>query len=132
MWQLKTVENTDGKHPVDTIFYSFQYQRIFSVTILNADHIKSWNSGDPTVVIYGYTHFTADNQLTLDINKPEDVYQAESPENNYRKDDYWKFIPWATPDRTKSSATLTIKKQTSKELVLKQEDTNSTYSFIKF
>ena len=130
MWQLKTVENTEGKHPVDTIFYSFQHQRLFSVTVLNADYTRLWSPNDPTVVFSGYTHFSADNQLTLDLNNPGVLYESNTID--HKKGDDWKFIPWATPNREKSSATLKIEKHTSKQLILRHDDTNTTYSFIRF
>ena len=134
MWQLKTFENVEGKQSVDTIFYSFQYQQLFSVTILNADNIKNWSPNDPTVVFYGYTLFSKENQLTLDLNKPGNLYEADNRDKgeNYRKVDYWQFIPWATPDKLKSSSDFTIQTHTSKRLVLKHNDTGDTYSFIKF
>ena len=130
MWQLKTLETKEGKQTIDTIFYSFQYQRLFSVTILNADNIKTWSPNDPTVIFYGYTHFSGENQLTLELNVPENLYPVDRV--NFKHEDYWQFIPWATPDKVKSSSDLTIQKHSSKSLVLKHNDTGDIYSFIKF
>ena len=127
MWQLKTFEDAEGKQLIDTIFYSFQYQRSFSVTILNADYTIDWHLNDPTAVIYGFTDFSAENQMTLDIHTPWNLYAI-----SWHEEDWWKFIPWATPDKEKSFATLTICKHTSKQLILRHEDTGTTYSFTKF
>ncbi|MCC8146881.1 MAG: lipocalin-like domain-containing protein [Bacteroidales bacterium] len=74
MWQLKTVENEAGEvQVVDTIYYSFQRQAIFSYTLLNEV------SGKPasTIVLYGYVSFPDGNNLTLVMDKQYDTYNFD-------------------------------------------------------
>ncbi|MDR0543222.1 MAG: lipocalin-like domain-containing protein [Dysgonamonadaceae bacterium] len=114
MWQLKTVEDAGGKHPVDTIFYSFQYQRIFSQTVLNA---KPYNPDNPNAYIYGFTDFSVKDKVTLSLN-----HGAEG--------DYWYQLLIWNVETEGETATFDIVRYNSKELILRRN--GSTYNFIKF
>jgi hypothetical protein len=112
MWQLKTIEAADGSsHPVDTIFYSFQYQRIFSQTVLNAN---PHNPNNPTVCIYGYTDFSVKDKLTLSLNHGDDVSN---------------LLIWDV-EQGEKTVTIDIVRHNSKKLILRRN--GSTYNFIKF
>jgi hypothetical protein len=66
MWQLKTIQDENANvQVVDTIYYSFQRQAIFSYTILNGDISKPYS----TVVIHGYVDFPDQDKLHIQIDK---------------------------------------------------------------
>jgi hypothetical protein len=108
MWQLKTITDSNNQiSSVDTIYYSFQRQAIFSYTIINN------NSDAPqTTIIYGYIDFPDDDKLHILLDK--------SYQNKYDKLLLWKGIETAYD----------IVKLNSKDMILKQDD--KTYHFIKF
>lgn len=66
MWQLKTIEGVDNSiRPVDTIYYSFQRQRIFSYTILKTNeigHEEAW-------VAYGYVDYPDSERMRIVMDK---------------------------------------------------------------
>jgi hypothetical protein len=67
MWQLKTIEDA-GNHtvqPVDTIFYAFQRQSIFSYTILYEDD----NNPATALQIYGFIDFPDNDHLHIQLDK---------------------------------------------------------------
>jgi hypothetical protein len=66
MWQLKTIE--DSLHhiqPVDTIFYAFQRQSIFSYTLL----YEHENQPATCQIIYGYIDFPDPNRLHIQLDE---------------------------------------------------------------
>ncbi|MDR0799490.1 MAG: lipocalin-like domain-containing protein [Dysgonamonadaceae bacterium] len=64
MWQLKTIEDEQGSHAVDTIFYSFQRQAIFSYTVLYPP--ERWPMEKE--ILYGYIDFPASDQLHIQLD----------------------------------------------------------------
>ncbi|MDR1122102.1 MAG: hypothetical protein LBM08_14480 [Dysgonamonadaceae bacterium] len=59
-WQLKTIEENGIVSPVDTIFYSFMRERVFSCTLLlNPDESYIW---------YGYIDALSDQQMQLSLD----------------------------------------------------------------
>ncbi|MDL2223377.1 lipocalin-like domain-containing protein [Bacteroidales bacterium OttesenSCG-928-M11] len=66
MWQLKTIENKDNLiSKVDTIYYSFQRQRIFSYTVLTTNEIgqeQAW-------VAYGYVDYPSSEEMHIVIDE---------------------------------------------------------------
>ncbi|GHT07314.1 hypothetical protein FACS189432_01280 [Bacteroidia bacterium] len=106
MWQLKSVSDENGGlQTVDTLYFSFQRQAIFSYTVMNA-------SGNSASVIYGYVDFPEDGILHIQLDKRYE----EKPPSTWR----WKD----------TSVTFYIEKINSKELILRQE--GMKYNFIKF
>lgn len=65
MWQLKTIENGLHVQPVDTVFYSFQRQSIFSYTLLQ----EKESLPATYTVIYGFIDFPDDNHLHIRLDK---------------------------------------------------------------
>jgi hypothetical protein len=66
MWQLKAIEDsTHHIQPVNTIFYSFQRQSIFSYTIL----FEKENQPATSIVIYGFVDFPAQDYLRIQLDK---------------------------------------------------------------
>ncbi|MDR2691501.1 MAG: hypothetical protein LBB73_04280, partial [Dysgonamonadaceae bacterium] len=65
MWQLKAIEDSLHTIPVDTIFYSFQRQSIFSYTILQ----EKESLPATTTVIYGFIDFPDNNHLHIQLDK---------------------------------------------------------------
>ncbi|GHT04089.1 hypothetical protein FACS189423_06250 [Bacteroidia bacterium] len=108
MWQLKTIADEGGNvQTVDTAFYSFQRQALFSYTLLNGN----MNLPEPTQIVYGYIDFPAENKLHIQIDA-----------NQY---DLLFLLPWHD-----QQVTYDILKLNSKELILGQDGTH--YNFIKF
>jgi hypothetical protein len=108
MWQLKTVEDENkNSQIIDTIFYSFQRQAIFSYTILKEEE------GKPATysILYGYINFPEENQLLIQLDK------------NY----LWgkSLLPWDG-----EGTTFDIVQLNSRHLVLRQD--GKTYNFIKY
>ncbi|WP_280698248.1 lipocalin-like domain-containing protein [Dysgonomonas sp. PH5-45] len=108
MWQLKTVEDTNGNTThVDTVYYSFQRQAVFSFT-----HLINENEAE---VYYGYVDFPADDKVQISIDQ------------RYRVDDFLKYSGWTDFDNT-----FIIKKVDGKRLVLLSEVDKKTYTFKKY
>lgn len=107
MWQLKSVANEDKTIVnVDSLFYSFQNERIFSFTILkNENHAE---------VYYGYINFPTDNSIHIAIDK------------NYQKDEFLEYSGWNGFQETFS---LEIN---NKELTLVSETNQKIYYLRKF
>ena len=75
MWQLKGVSNEDKNIvSVDSVFYGFQSERIFSFTILKSD--------DESDIYYGYIDFPTDNTIHIAIDR------------NYQKEQFLKYSGW--------------------------------------
>jgi hypothetical protein len=73
MWQLKTIEDNTHTHvqTVDTIFYAFQRQSIFSYTVLLE------NGGYPASnVIYGYIDFPDPDHLHILLDEKYQGYNV--------------------------------------------------------
>ena len=105
MWQLKSVSDENGGlQTVDTLYFGFQRQAIFSYTVMNV-------SGNSASVIYGYVDFPENGKLHILLDK-----RYEKPPSTWR----WKD----------TSVTFDIEKINTGELVLKQE--GMKYNFIKF
>ncbi|MDR1526949.1 MAG: lipocalin-like domain-containing protein [Dysgonamonadaceae bacterium] len=108
MWQLTSIQDRTGcTQTIDTIYYSFQGQKLFTCTLLNAGPLYS----DPTIVLYGYVNFPAQNQLHIQMD------QWTAP--------YLSFLPWRS-----ESVNYFIRKLTSKEMIL--EDDGVIYRLNKF
>ncbi|MCL1937136.1 MAG: lipocalin-like domain-containing protein [Candidatus Azobacteroides sp.] len=111
MWQLKTIQDENGEtQKVDTIFYSFQRQAIFSCTILNGD---TSNYSDPTVIVYGYIDFPAKDKLHIQLDKM------------YENLPYQEMVLWKG-----MQTEYDIVRLSSKELILRQDE--KKYNFVKF
>jgi hypothetical protein len=67
MWQLKTIEDADSHttQSVDTIFYAFQRQSIFSYTILYEEE----NKPATAIQIYGFIVFPDNDHLHIQLDK---------------------------------------------------------------
>ncbi|MDR2146452.1 MAG: lipocalin-like domain-containing protein [Tannerella sp.] len=101
-WQLKTIEKEGITTNVDTVWYNFQSESIFSIQIYNP-------RADSYYVIYGFR---------------EEIDQTLSIEIHY--DITLGYIDWT--DRFRD---FTIEKCTGKELILRGEEGNR-YDFIRF
>jgi hypothetical protein len=114
MWQLKTIQNVNkNSQTVDTIFYSFQRQAIFSYTILMEEE------GRPATysILYGYIDFPEEDQLHILLDK------------NYNGNA--KLLPWNWDvENVTNDVTYDIIKLDSKSLIL--FNNNKTYHFIKY
>ena len=112
MWQLKTVQDADENIiPVDTVFYSFQREVLFSFTLLD--------NPQQATVIYGYMDMPADDKLHVLIDK-----------NSAWGGDLDKFLNlsgWSSVD-----IVFDIKKYNHSELVLFDSENGKTYTLKKF
>ena len=108
MWQLKTIENKTGSiQTVDTIYYSFQAQRFFSFTQLNAGPMQF----EPVFIMYGYVDFPAKDRMVIRLDPVHGLF--------------FPLLPWEL-----ENTTYLIRKLTSKEMILENE--GDIYLFIKF
>ena len=108
MWQLKTIEDKTGHiQTVDTIYYSFQAQRLFTVTQLNVGPMQF----EPILILYGYVDFPAKDRMFIDLDTSGVGW--------------FSLLPWRLND-----VTYFIRKLTSKEMIL--ENVGDIYRFIKF
>lgn len=111
MWQLKTIQDENGNtQKVDTVFFSFQRQAIFSCTILNGD---TTIFPDPTAIVYGYIDFPVKDKLHIQLDK---MYEGQY----YRELLLWEGM----------QTEFDIVRLSSKELILRQEERR--YNFVKF
>jgi hypothetical protein len=115
MWQLKTIqEENQNAQTVDTVFYSFQRQSIFSYTLLYEQEGKA----STTVVIYGYIDFPEQNRLHIQADKDSRYYENA-------------LLPWNWgKEKPENDVTYDIIKLDSKKLVLFHD--GKTYHFIKY
>lgn len=73
MWQLKTIEDSArAVQSVDTVFYAFQRQSIFSYTVL----YEHENQPATATQIYGYIDFPDSDHLHIRLD--ENYYNQES------------------------------------------------------
>lgn len=107
-WQLKTIEKTDTGEElsIDTIFFGFQRQTLFSHTTVS----EIPNYEEP---IYGYISFPSEKQITIEIHGPQ-----QTPK--YLEQLFW----------NKAEATFDIRTITSKKMQLQHE--NIIYHLIKY
>jgi hypothetical protein len=109
MWQLKTIQSEDGNiQKIDTLYYSFQRQVIFSYTLLFHE-----NNNYAAHVLYGYVYFPEEGKMHIQMDR------------NTNDDDRIQLLPWKDYETYYD-----IVKLTSKEMVLFSE--GKTYNFIKF
>ncbi|MDR0682252.1 MAG: lipocalin-like domain-containing protein [Dysgonamonadaceae bacterium] len=109
MWQLKTIQDeNENIQTVDTIFYSFQRQAIFSYTILQ----EKENEAETSILIYGFIDFPDNDQLHI---------QLDEKQKNLAH-----LLIW----EGKSDVTYNIVKLDSKKMVLFND--GKTYNFIKY
>jgi len=108
MWQLKTIKDKTGRiQTVDTIYYSFQAQRMFTFSQLNALPMQF----ESTLIMYGYVDFPAKDCMVIQMDSSGEGW-------------FWK-LPWQS-----KSITYVIQKLTCKEMILESE--GDIYRFIKF
>jgi len=113
MWQLKTVVDVNGnENKVDTVFYSFQREVMFSVTILENPEFAKFPP------FYGYMDMLSDNKIHLVINNSAD-------ESNVAW--FLSLSGWSAAD-----VTFDIKEYNGKNLVLFDSGNGKTYTFKKF
>lgn len=109
MWQLKTIQSEDGSvQLVDSAYYSFQRQTIFTYTLL----YKDANNVEKAHVLYGYVYFPEERKMKIQLDKMYSEYQFE-------------FFPWIEME-----VNFDIVKINSKEMILFSE--GKTFNFIKF
>jgi hypothetical protein len=110
MWQLKTIESSTGQiRTVDTMYYSFQAQKLFSFTELTADPSKN----QLISILYGYVDFPSKDRMVI------------------RLDPAYKELSHLLPSGSESTSYF-IQKLTSKEMILESEKERDIYRFIKF
>jgi len=111
MWQLKTVQDAEGNvTPVDTVYYSFQREVIFSFTILQ--------NPKQAIQLYGYVDMPSDNQVHVLMDK------------TFAGDNFERFLSlsnWSSAD-----IVFDIKKYNSSDLVLFDSEDGKTYTLKKF
>ena len=112
MWQLKTVQDIDGnKIHVDTVYYSFQRETIFSFTVLNNSKSAS--------VIYGYVDMPSDDKVHVLID------DKSSGDDNFKR--FLSLSGWSAAD-----VVFNIKKYNKSNLVLFDSGNGKTYTLKKF
>jgi hypothetical protein len=110
MWQLKTIQDENAHvQAIDTIFYGFQRQAIFSYTLL---HEKE-KTAATAEVIYGYVEFPDSKQLHIQLDEKE----------NWKKNVLWLW-------EGENNVIYDIVKLDSKKMVLSRN--NKTYNFVKY
>ena len=113
MWQLKTVEDVDGNvTQVDTVYYSFQREAVFSFTMLK-------NPKQALAVIYGYVDMPSDNKVHVLIDH-----------KSAGNDDFRWFLSlsgWSSHD-----VVFDIKRYNNTDLVLFDSGDGKTYTLKKF
>ena len=113
MWQLKTVKDMNGNETqVDTVFYSFQRETVFSFTILE-------NSKSASYPFYGYMDMPSDNKIHVFMNgisiDPDRIKLFLS------------LSEWSSPD-----ITFDIKSNSNSNLVLFDSENGKTFILKKF
>jgi len=113
MWQLKTVQENGGNPvTVDTVYYSFHREVIFSFTVLK-------NSTEALYPIYGYMDMPSNNNVHILIDK-----------KSAGKDDFVRFLHlsgWSSADLV-----FDIKKYNKSDLVLYDGTGKKTFTLKKF
>ena len=113
MWQLKTVQDINGNVvQVDTVYYSFQREVIFSLTVLENPKLA-------LSPIYGYVDMPSDNKVHVQI----DAQFAGN--DNFRW--FLSLSGWSSAD-----IVFDIKKYNSSDLVLFDSEAGKTYTLKKF
>jgi len=112
MWQLKTVQDMEGnKIHVDTIYYSFQRETIFSFTVLS--NPKS------AFVIYGYADMPSGNKVHVLIDN------KSSGDDDFQR--FLRLSGWSYAD-----IVFHIEKYNKSNLVLFDSGNGKTYTLKKF
>ena len=116
MWQLKTVKDSNGNETrVDTVFYSFQREVIFSFTVTED------NSKSAIPPRYGYVDMPSGNQvhvLMANCYNPDFAGYIET---------FLSLSGWSSAD-----ITFDIKTSDKTNLVLFDKETGKTYTLKKF
>lgn len=114
MWQLKTVKDANGNESqVDTVFYSFMREVIFSLTV------TSDNSKSTLYPFYGYIDMPSDNKVHVLLNNI-----SSDPD---RTELFLSLSGWSSAD-----ITFDIKQYDSSNLVLFDSGTGNTFTLKKF
>ena len=112
MWQLKTVGNVDGNTiPVDTVYYSFQRETVFSFTLLE--------NPQKATVVYGYLDMPSSDRVHVLIDKNS----AFGGDINL----FLNLSGWSSAD-----VVFDIKKYNHSDLVLFDSGNGKTYTLKKF
>ena len=113
MWQLKTVQDADGKVvPVDTVYYCFHREITFSYTVLE-------NPKQALYPFYGYIDMPSDNKVHVLIDNKYD--------DNYRIENFLALSGWSSAD-----IIFDIKKYNNSDLILFDSGNGKTYTLKKF
>jgi len=113
MWQLKTVQDTNGSETqVDTVFYSFHREVIFSFTFLDSPQYA-------TYPFYGYIDMLSDNKVHVLMTGI-----STEPE---RIELFLSLSGWSSAD-----VIFDIKEYNNKNLVLFDSGNGKTYTLKKF
>ena len=113
MWQLKTVQDMDGNIiPVDTIYYSFQREVVFSFTVLE-------NPKFALYPIYGYMDMPSDNKVHVLI----DMQTGENDNFEY----FLSLSGWSS-----ANVVFDIKKYNKSDLILFDSGNGKTYTLKKY
>ncbi|MCL2651834.1 MAG: lipocalin-like domain-containing protein [Candidatus Azobacteroides sp.] len=113
MWQLKTVQDAEGNViPVDTVYYSFHREVIFSFTVLE-------NPKQALYPFYGYIDMPSDNKVHVQIDNKFD--------DNNRIEYFLNLSGWSSTD-----VVFDIKKYNNSDLVLFDGGNGKTYTLKKF
>jgi hypothetical protein len=115
MWQLKSIEDANRTiQPIDTIFYAFQRQSIFSYTLLQEQE----NRPATSIVIYGFIDFPAHDRLHIQLDKDAKYYKNA-------------LLPWNWGEKSPENDVIyDIVKLNSKNLILFHD--KKTYYFVKY
>ena len=115
MWQLKTVEDNGGNEiKVDTVFYSFERETIFSFTTTTE------NSKSASHLFLGYMDMPSGDKVHVQLN---DIFTGNTENINL----FLSLSGWSSAD-----ITFDIKKYNSSNLVLFDNGTGKTFTLRKF
>ena len=113
MWQLKTIQDANGnKNTVDTVYYSFQRETVFSFTVLE-------NPSYTNYPFYGYVDMPSGNKVHVLIDN-----------NSAGNDNFKRFLSisgWSSAD-----IVFDIKKYNHTNLILFDSGNSKTYTLKKF
>jgi len=113
MWQLKTVEDISGnKSTVDTIYYSFQREAIFSLTVLIDPEYAQYPR-------YGYMDMPSNDKVHILIDRANN--------NNDNFSQFLSLSGWSSYD-----ITFDIKNDSNNNLVLFDSGNGKTFTLKKF
>jgi hypothetical protein len=119
MWQLKTVQDGNNIQTIDTVFYGFQRQTIFSFTLLKEND----NKPATAIYIYGYADYPDDKviHIIIDENEKNKLSVKENIPN----------LPWNWKKTEMAfEVTYHVEKLNSKQMILSSD--GKTYNFIKY